>query len=389
MHRVRPTIVIVATILGLVRPGHTQHRGDMLIGASAASGGALTLVYDFARRVRVTASASGGGNTLYTTTDPGFDLVVTPGNGVFPLTSGVPVTLTITGLDPGVSMKIGATTLDAVGKSKLLGTSPSIHVHPSWQMVLPTGVEAERMLSFRLTTTAAGYTQSVVYTAILSNTTTTVTTSTTTTSAAPTTTTTSAPATTSTIVSTTTTTAAPTTTTSSTMPPLPHVELLAAKTLVLSEKNGRPERRALHCVSKDRSLTLGRGTGSPDDPTLAGGTLRVVGLGGGGFDTVHSLPADAWTVIGKPAEGKGYRYRDARRLHGPVTAIVVKAGKQIRIAGRGAGLAFALGDDPAPVAVELAVGAHRYCFAFGGTTRFRPGRLFAAKDSPAPASCIP
>jgi len=381
MKRVALTALVFTLLPCAVR---AQHMGDMLIGSTAAGSGALAIVYDFGQRIRVTESASGGGNTLYTTTDPGWDLVLTATSGVFPLTSGIPVSVLVTAIDPGVSMKIGATTLNTVGQSKLLGTSPTIHVHPSWQLVLPTGTQAERSVSFRLTTTASGYTHSSVFTAILSNTTTSTTTTTSSTTA--TTTTTSAASTSTSLAPTTTTTASSSTTT--TVPGMTD-ELRTARTLVLSERSGRPERRALFFLSKDRMLTIADGNGGAADPTIAGGSLRVSTATGDGFDTSYVLPAEGWTLIGKPGEHKGYRYSDRRRLHGPVTSAVVKTGKQLRIAAKGAALGHTLATDPDPVAVTLTLGTHRYCFVLGGATRFKAGRSYKATEAPAPLACAP
>ena len=150
-------------------PARAQHTGDMLIAATVAGGGALALGYDFAQPVRTSLSFAGPTSSLFSTTNPGFDVLVAAGGGLHPLPSGVPVTLQITAVDAGVSLKIGTVTLDAVGATRLLGTTPDIHLHPSWQLVLPNGTTATRSVSFRLTTTASGFAASAAYTATLTN----------------------------------------------------------------------------------------------------------------------------------------------------------------------------------------------------------------------------
>jgi hypothetical protein len=70
----------------------------------------------------------------------------------------------------------------------------------------------------------------------------------------------------------------------------------------------------------------------------------------------------------------------------PIRSVVIK-GRRIAIRGQGTGLGFDLDDDPNPVRVVLAIGAHGYCLEFGGTARFKVGRVYQAKRAGAPASC--
>jgi hypothetical protein len=356
-----PMVFAALASLIATAPARAQHAGDMLIASTAGGGGALTLVYDFANRVAVSESASGGGNTLYTGTDPGWDLLVAAGGGFFPITSGTPISVELTAIDPGVSLKIGATTLDAAGESRLLGTAPSAHVHPVWQLLLPTGLVAERTVSFRMTTTSASYAASVAYTAILTN----------------------APATTTTSSS-----IAGTSSTTTTTLPAAGQELRVGTKLVLKDDPGNPAARRLLVLSRDLALTLGGGSGSGDDPTIAGGSLRIVSTASG-FDATYPLPAAGWKTIGTPQSVKGYRYLDRGRENGPVVVAFVKAGKLAKAVGKGEGLAHTLAANPAPVDVVLALGAQRYCFRFGGVQKLDLGRQFKAVFAAPPAACAP
>ncbi|MCW5889937.1 MAG: hypothetical protein KIT14_05230 [bacterium] len=172
---------------------------------------------------------------------------------------------------------------------------------------------------------------------------------------------------------TTTTTTTSTTSTSTTSTTLPS-EMLSGQKLMLL-----PTRLAL--LSNDRSVTAGRGLGTADDPTLVGGALRLRGTG---FDRTFTLPAGAWGPLSRKKPEKGYRLRGAA----PVTAVVLKPGKQIKIAARG-DLGVALDADVQPVQAELRIGGRRYCFAFGGRVRWKAGKKWTATKAPPAVSCPP
>jgi hypothetical protein len=192
---------------------------------------------------------------------------------------------------------------------------------------------------------------------------------------APTTTTTST--TTTTLPGTPTTTAVePTTTTSTTLP-----ERLAGKKLLLKDKAGKPQKRAIDCIAQG-GVTLGDGNESADDPVVNGGELRVRG---GGFDDTYDLPASGWKYQGKTGAGKGYKFAKGAAIK----SVIVKSGKLVRILGKGASLGHDLTTNPAPVDVTLTLGDRKYCLRFGGDVQFKDGTKLLAKNAPAPAACSP
>ncbi|HAC79802.1 MAG TPA: hypothetical protein DCG06_05875 [Deltaproteobacteria bacterium] len=126
---------------------------DLMIGASSPDGGVLVVDYDFSQAFEVFENTIVGSLVLWSGSDPGFGLVEfdEPEEGVYPLMSGVEVTLVITALDPGVQFRFDGVALDEVGDSVVLGSSPGLHGHGEWQVILPEGTESgEYLLEFRL-----------------------------------------------------------------------------------------------------------------------------------------------------------------------------------------------------------------------------------------------
>jgi hypothetical protein len=171
---IRPLTMAAALSSLLHAPAAAQHSGDMLIGSTADGGGALAVEYEFAAPIPVTFVTEVGGTSLYTATDPGFDALGTdePAESFFVLDGGTQVSVEITALEPGkTAMNLNGTLLDTVGESVVLGSSPNLHEHPEWQLILamPAGEFGEGTLSFKLTTTSGSYTESESYTVTLSN----------------------------------------------------------------------------------------------------------------------------------------------------------------------------------------------------------------------------
>jgi hypothetical protein len=320
---------------------------DMIIASSAAGGGALVLRHDFGLPVLVTPSFSSDGMTRYTTTQPGFEALDRPEGGLFPLKNGTPVRMEVAAADPGVSFKIGATSLDAVAEAAPIGEMPNLHVHGEWRLLLPDGVVETHGFAFRLTTTARGYADSPVYTFSVTN-------SPTGGGGSPTTTTTL---------------------------PAPAATRLSGALLAL-----RPV--ALVVRSRDSAVGLAGAGADVDDPTLVGGELRVVAETGVVLDLRHDLPAVGWRAVGKGHRRKGYRYRDPAGRFGPITKVTVRRGKGMTVVGKRMSLAPALVAEPDGVSVVLGLGSQRYCMRFGGRTHFRSTRLFEARDAPPPPACL-
>ena len=145
--------------------------------------------------------------------------------------------------------------------------------------------------------------------------------------------------------------------------------------LTLNDNTDTAKRKLIE-KSKDLAITMGLGNNSGDDPVLQGGSLRVVSAAGG-FDNTYPMPASNWVRIGAAGLNKGYKYKDAHMLLGPVTTAQMKPGAnptkpgQLSFNGKGSGLGSDLALNPNPVSVVATIGGQRFCATSAGPRRSR------------------
>jgi hypothetical protein len=144
------------------------------IWSTANGGGALTAQWDPAKKVQTYASFCAPDNSLclYTTIDPGF-LAPTLDDDVsdsyYVLGDATTVRIVIVAADTGLSVHVNGQKLYQPGDTALLGTMPTIHNHPSWQIVVPGGQYGDFNLSYRLTTDSPAYADSDVLSLVVTN----------------------------------------------------------------------------------------------------------------------------------------------------------------------------------------------------------------------------
>lgn len=165
----RVMIPILSVLLPLVAAA--QPHADLDIWSTEIGGGNLTIGSEERGPIRVFQNICAGGQCLFTNTDPGFNSPTQdrPTDGLYALASGTTVHLNVVAIDPGFSVKFSNTTLNQAGDSIRLGTTPGIHVHPSWQLVGPSGSVLEASVVLRLSA-GARYTDSVPFTLVFRNT---------------------------------------------------------------------------------------------------------------------------------------------------------------------------------------------------------------------------
>jgi hypothetical protein len=162
----------------------------------------------------------------------------------------------------------------------------------------------------------------------------------------------------------------------------PSCELLDGKKLLLRAKAGSAK-RGIGLLSLDADVTLGDGNGSADDPVEHGGSLRIVSVGGDGFDDTYELLPERWSYKKKEGQNLGYKFRPTS----PFKSITIQPHKRLKVVANGTGLGHTLATEPDAVDVVLRIGAHCYCLRFGGETTFKADKKWLAKDAQAPQVC--
>lgn len=149
---------------------------DLSMASTARGGGALAVDYDFAAVVPVyfsecfggSGSNCEGGVAVYSSESPGFGALENdePDEGFYALNLGVTPRFEVVAVDPGTSLFIEGVLLDEPGESVALPPTPNLHAHGAWQVAVDDPDDRLRTftMSFRVTTTAAEYAESELYT---------------------------------------------------------------------------------------------------------------------------------------------------------------------------------------------------------------------------------
>ncbi len=339
-------------LLGAATAGEAQPMRDfdMFLGSAAAGGGQLKLAHDFCQAVLVTPGLSAGGVTRHTSTQPGFNALASDRSGdIYVLRDATPVSVQLTSIDPGVSVKLGSALLVAPGETALVGNAPNLHVHPEWRLELPDGEGGAFHVEFKLVTGSPRYAESPPYRFTL-----------------------------------TTDPAARDLCNSGEAPPPPGSgttdHLLPGRLLMLKGSPANPARKSM------RLEFTGGFNAAGIDPTASGGLLRLLTNAGDTFEGRYDLPAARWKPIRKRGAVTGYRFSDPR---GPVRRVVLSYTAGVKAVGGGSALKQSIAQSPNPVDVWLAIGGTRACVRFGGTVTFKPGKLFKATTAPPPDLCAP
>ncbi len=166
---IRVAVVGLGLAVAATVAAHETGEPFLFVGAGAAGGGTLVIDHDFSHPVIVSEDVRVGDRVLYAANEPSFEPPEHEDDDLFLLADGTTVSVEITALGDTVAMKLAGVELDHVGASVVLGTAPTLHRHPEWQLTLPEGATACQTISFRLTTTSPAYESSETYTAFVTN----------------------------------------------------------------------------------------------------------------------------------------------------------------------------------------------------------------------------
>ena len=100
-----------------------------------------------------TGDSCAGGAVVYTGTSPGFNDLTQddPNQPIYKLPDGVEMSLELIGIDADASMTISGVVLDSAGQTAVINTTPTLHNHPTWQLVAPGGtIPGDKHISLRL-----------------------------------------------------------------------------------------------------------------------------------------------------------------------------------------------------------------------------------------------
>jgi len=165
-----------ATVLGVLAiAGQAFGHGDVMrIGSSQEGAGQLLIESEFEFDTDVfyiAPAAQAGGLTLYTDIFPSFAWTLESADGFHPLDEQVSVDFRIEEpISEDASVRLVGRTIDEPGESATLGSfenDPEAHVHPEWRLLLPDDTFGDFQVSFSLS--AEGFTDSPVYTLLITN----------------------------------------------------------------------------------------------------------------------------------------------------------------------------------------------------------------------------
>jgi len=143
----------------------------MTVWSTEDGGGALTIDWDFAQqKVQTFRVLCAAGECLYSAIDPGFLFTgEPPREGFHTLADGTDVRLEIVTGNPAATLRINGEPLREAPDAAELGTTPDLHVHPSWQLRVAEGVRDDFTVTFKLTTDSPLYADSAEFPVILTN----------------------------------------------------------------------------------------------------------------------------------------------------------------------------------------------------------------------------
>jgi hypothetical protein len=163
---------VAGVLLGASRSGACVGDACLQIWSTDPEGGALTIRYDFSQKIQTYESfcLSNRSQCFYSTIDPGFRAETEETHsGFHRLVDGTTLRVELVSADAGLTLSVNGQKLDQPGESASLGTMPTIHTHPAWQLLVPGSEFGDYRISYKLTTDSPRYAESEVFTSVVTN----------------------------------------------------------------------------------------------------------------------------------------------------------------------------------------------------------------------------
>ena len=152
--------------------GPSDHKEVVIAASSAEAGSALVLHPEFETGEAIPLSLADclggtgddceGGTLLYTSVNPGLSAIgeSEADESLYTLADATTVTLEVTAIAEGFSLRLGETVADGVGDTIELGTTPDFHADLEAQLALPGGGEVSGTYAVSFKVSGNGYTES-------------------------------------------------------------------------------------------------------------------------------------------------------------------------------------------------------------------------------------
>ncbi len=129
-----PILFFILAVTFPSRSSACVGEGCLQIWSTEEGGGALTMQWDFAKKIPTfKICCNGSADCIYTNIDPGFmaPSQAIPDSGYYALVDGTTVIVEVVMSTPGLVMSLNSQRLDQPGEHAVIGTMPDVHNHPS------------------------------------------------------------------------------------------------------------------------------------------------------------------------------------------------------------------------------------------------------------------
>jgi hypothetical protein len=164
--------VLVLALVPSIAAGQPMH-DHIAIYSTEEGGGQLALDYDFeGRTIQLYEVFCASGECFYSAPQPAFLAPVEdedPNDDRYLLEPDTRLSVEIVAAAAGATLNVNGQRLNDPLESAVLGTTPDLHVHPSWQLSVPDDQFKEFEISYKVKDVGSRYTESAIYASRMTN----------------------------------------------------------------------------------------------------------------------------------------------------------------------------------------------------------------------------